>query len=363
MKRFRPQLFTSYLIFLLCYGHSPGYAQCQDARPDPYFDQLPKSPVIAALTFDHSTHRQEAPGSDNWPITWAPDGHQYAIWGDGGGFGGTNTRGRVSFGVARIEGDGNGYTGVNLHGGHQGLHPAQKIGYSWGLISVNGVFYTWAGDSRSELFYSENLGQAWHSAGWKFGDHDGPFSIATALNFGQDYHGARDDYVYVYAPSAYVGWPSMTDGVDLARVHRSKIKDRDAYQFFAGTQDGKPNGQPVWVKNIEQRKPVLDAEKQIPWTINVDYLRAFARYLLSFTSNDFKQTSNLVVLDAPTPWGPWSVVINSPDLCRYGYTFAFRFPAKWQKDDKNTFTMIFSGSKKSDSWNTIEGRVIPATPK
>jgi hypothetical protein len=30
----------------------------------------------------------------------------YAAWGDGGGFGGTESIGRASFGVARIEGDG-----------------------------------------------------------------------------------------------------------------------------------------------------------------------------------------------------------------------------------------------------------------
>ena len=74
-------------------------------------------PVIAKMTFDWSTHRRAAQGSDNWQLTWAADGHQYGAWGDGGGFGGTNSDGRVSLGVARIEGPWDAFTGVNVRGG------------------------------------------------------------------------------------------------------------------------------------------------------------------------------------------------------------------------------------------------------
>ena len=41
----------------------------------------PPSPVIARVEFDFSTHRRLAPGSDNWPVTWADDGHLYGAWG------------------------------------------------------------------------------------------------------------------------------------------------------------------------------------------------------------------------------------------------------------------------------------------
>ena len=56
------------------------------------------------MTFDAASHRRAAEGSDNWPVTWSDDDHQYAVWGDGGGFNGTESDGRASFGVARIEG-------------------------------------------------------------------------------------------------------------------------------------------------------------------------------------------------------------------------------------------------------------------
>ncbi len=44
----------------------------------------PASPVIKGISFDWSTHIRLAQGSDNWPITWAADGHQYTVWGTAG---------------------------------------------------------------------------------------------------------------------------------------------------------------------------------------------------------------------------------------------------------------------------------------
>ena len=46
----------------------------------------PPSQVISSISFDWSTHARRAPGSDNFPITWADDNNQYTAWGDGWGF-------------------------------------------------------------------------------------------------------------------------------------------------------------------------------------------------------------------------------------------------------------------------------------
>ena len=74
----------------------------------------PASDYITGVTWDWSTRDTLAPGSDNWPVTWADDNHQYTCWGDGGGFGGTNSLGSVSLGFARVEGDWHNYTGKNV---------------------------------------------------------------------------------------------------------------------------------------------------------------------------------------------------------------------------------------------------------
>src|SRR6187549_874230 len=99
----------------------------------------PPSPVIAGVEFDFSTHRRLAPGSDNWPTTWADDGHLYSAWGDGGGFEGTNSKGRVLLGIARIVGGPSDYAGKNVWGGHEPEQPAQFGGKSYGILCVSGV--------------------------------------------------------------------------------------------------------------------------------------------------------------------------------------------------------------------------------
>ena len=96
------------------------------------------------MTFDTKSHLRAAQGSDNWPVTWSSDGNQYAVWGDGGGFGGTESDGRASLGVARIEGDGDNYTGVNRFGGKSGACPSTITGKGHGApISIGGVLYLW----------------------------------------------------------------------------------------------------------------------------------------------------------------------------------------------------------------------------
>jgi hypothetical protein len=77
----------------------------------------PESPRISAITFFPYTHKRRAPGSDNWPITWSADDHQYTAWGDGGGFAGTDVRDRVSLGFARLEGPAATYRARDVWGG------------------------------------------------------------------------------------------------------------------------------------------------------------------------------------------------------------------------------------------------------
>src|ERR1700752_1031288 len=105
----------------------------------------PASPaVITGVTFDATSHRREAQGSDNWSVTWSNDDRQYALWGDGGGFGGTETPGPASLGVARIEGDGSNYVGVNRMGGVGGECPSRIDGKAHGApLSIGGVLYAW----------------------------------------------------------------------------------------------------------------------------------------------------------------------------------------------------------------------------
>ena len=88
------------------------------------------SPLIESITWHWQTHATAAPGSDLWLVAWGPDNHLYAAWGDGGGFGGSDSDGRVAMGFARIEGSPEQRRRINVNGGKNPEHPAsfQKQG-------------------------------------------------------------------------------------------------------------------------------------------------------------------------------------------------------------------------------------------
>ena len=221
--------------------------------------------IVTDVTFDWTTHQRLAPGSDNWPMTWADNDHQYTAWGDGGGFGGTNTSGRVSLGVGRVEGGPDNYQTYNVFGGLNPENPATFPGKSYGILSIDGTLYMWVFVlqdyyfKESRLYRSTDYGASWTPANWKFSNNNYAFSVITLLNFGKDYAGARDDYVYLYTPGEKTindgdDRFNMTDEVYLARVPKTQMMTENAYEFLSGYAG---NGDPTWSSNIADRSPVL----------------------------------------------------------------------------------------------------------
>ena len=162
----------------------------------------PPSAIITSITFDMATLKTLAPGSDNWVITWADNDHQYTSWGDGGGFGGDNTDGRVSMGVGRIEGTKDAYQGYNVWGGKNPENPAQFSGKSYGILSIGADLYMWRCGNGSDgtafaiqdLYKSTNHGATWTYTGVKFEPADfsgnSGFYAITFCQFGKAYAGA-----------------------------------------------------------------------------------------------------------------------------------------------------------------------------
>lgn len=336
--------------------------------PPPY----PPSPVLAGIAYEWSTHRRLAPGSDNWPTTWAADGHLYTAWGDGGGFGGTNSRGRVLLGVARIEGEASAYSGRNLWGGVDPVAPAQFGGKSYGLLAVDGVLYLWLAPQPNphldecRLAWSTDRGATWQRAEWSFTFADG-LTIPTFLNFGRDYAGARDDFIYSYfiAPTWGPGRATRTTAhtfdvhrpgtVHLARSPRGAILDRSRYEFFAGrTSDGTPE----WSSDPTRKRPVFTDANGVGWNLSVSHHPGTGRYLLA-TEHTETHAGRFGLFDAPEPWGPWTTVAYD-DAWGTGHvevsTFYWNFPSKWLAPGGGAFTLVFTGKNTNDSWNTVAGR-------
>jgi len=330
----------------------------------------PPSPLIAGISFDMSTLEQRAPGSDDWPVTWAADGNQYTSWGDGGGFGGTNSDGRVSLGFARVAGPGNDYTTVNTWGG-KGKPPPPFGGKCYGMLALGDTLYMWRGGSASdetiyefqELYISTDKSLSWTETGVRFTEDDFPgsrgFFAPTFLQFGRGYKDTRDKYVYIYAPEIKsLEWNVQHPGeIALIRVPREDLADKSEYEYFAGLDD---KGKAGWSSNIAERAPVFSDPNGVMRT-SVAYNKGLGRYLLITQQVDRFRDKNghIGIYDAPEPWGPWNTVLfaNAFDigLVTHTKTVFFNFSNKWTAEDGRDFVLVYTNE---DNWATVEGRFI-----
>lgn len=316
--------------------------------------QLPKPPyppsrVIQGITWHWETHRTAAPGSDLWPVTWGPDGHLYAAWGDGGGFGGSDSDGRVSMGFARLEGGPEDYRGLNVNGGKNPEHPASflKKGKTGGLLFVDGTLYAsinlqdgpWPNVDHA-LAWSTNSGATWIQAGWVFPKGVGNFQPAKFLNCGPDYTGMPaelDGFVYICGPRQAARAGEEKE-LFLARVPKQRLRERAAYEFFYGSsKDGKPR----WTSDGAQMRPVFtDPNGVTPGTVVYD--PGIRRFLLTTFHTG---PGRLGVFEAPKPWGPWRTVAYSKDwggMGAAGEGLTCEFPQKWMSADGLTLWSVFS---------------------
>lgn len=309
-------------------------------------------------------------------MTWAADGHQYTAWGDGGGFGGSNSDGRVSLGVARVEGAADDYHGVNVWGGKGAEAPAQFEGKSYGMLALGCTLYMWVVPQpmphlrESRLAWSEDSGRTWKRADWAFRFEEG-ITVPTFLNYGKDYAGARDGFVYVYTirpaygpggspdPRAHPrGFDVHRPGlIDLTRVPKARIRERAAYEFFAGVHE---NSQPRWTSDAQNKKPVFTDVNGVGWNMSVSYNAGLKRHLL-LTEHSTTHNGRVGLFDSREPWGPWTTVAYD-DRWGEGHvpltTFHWVLPTKWMSGDGLRFTLVFSGTETNDAFNTVLGRFL-----
>ena len=333
----------------------------------------PRSTHIQGIRLDLASRRTDAFGSDIWPITWADDDHQYSGFGDGAGFEAIDYKEqygphRVSLGVARIEGDPDSYKGVNVWGGKNHENPAQFTGKSTGIICIEGVLYKfWAGPEsntvpETRIAVSYDHSKTWQLQDWKWTMHDQLFA-GTFINFGKNNAGAKDNYAYALfthlptVPDEDRNWQYEIPGqVDLARVPNNRILEKEAYEWFCGTD---ANGQPTWSTNLQDRQPTFEDPTGIK-IVSCSHHAQLDRFLLSYSFRDTNGTFGL--FESENPWGPWSVVtyiddfdtFKPPEPCSRVCTF--HFAPKWWRNNGNTFTMVFNVA--DDSWNTINGELL-----
>lgn len=317
----------------------------------------PQSPVISQLVWapQESIYRT-AKGGDNWPLTWADDDSLYTAYGDAWGFEPFLPE-KLSMGLARIAGGGDKFTGTNVRSPtfeHKGEGPKGKK--ASGLLMVDGVLYLLARNAEnSQLAWSADHGMTWTWSDWRFTKS---FGCPTFLNFGKNYAGARDEYVYIYSldhDSAY----EPADRMVLARVPKTRIKDRAGYEFFQRLQ---PDGSPLWSKDIEQRGAVFTHPGKC-YRSGVTYNAGLKRYLWCQVLPTSKHPQGprfqggFGVYDAPEPWGPWTTVYYT-DEWDVGPGETSSFPTKWMSADGKRLHLVFSG----DDYFSVRKATLTAIP-
>ena len=154
---------------------------------------------------------------------------------------------------------------------------------------------------NAQLAWSKDHGKTW-TWGFKF---ETSFGSPTFLNFGRDYAGARDGYVYTYSQDGASAYES-DDGIVLARVPKERITERGAWEFFERLDE---RGRPVWTADIDDAAPVFDNPGGCQ-RVDVVYNPGLKRYLMAL---GYDHDGGWGIFDAPEPWGPWTTVFHTTE--------------------------------------------------
>ncbi len=247
-------------------GHGADREQAADSKP-PY----PPSPVIAEIEWAPvETIIRKAKDGDNWPLTWADDDALYTTWGDGTGFV-PKVEKKLSMGFARVTGAPDDFSGVNIRSAAEQLGQGRAGKKGWGLLCVDGVLYLWLGHADNQGATAQ---LAWSRDHAKIVDVRrleafAEFGMMGFVNFGKNYAGARDDFVYAYShddPRA----DTPADRFILLRAPKDKLTSRDVVGVLHEARCRRPAG-------LDARHPAarrgLRKPRRVP-ALGHDVLRA-----------------------------------------------------------------------------------------
>ena len=307
----------------------------------------PPSTAIAGITWAPvETIVRRARDGDNWPVTWADDDAIYTTWGDGTGFD-PKVEKKLSCGFARVTGEPSDFCGVNVRSPAEQLGAGRRGLKGWGILAVDGRIYLWFGhaDRRggaSQLAWSDDHAATWTFADWRFDE----FGLIGFVNFGRDYDGARDAYVYAYShdgPRA----DTPADRFVLMRAPRGDLNRREAWEFVERL-DGE--GGPRWTREIERRGAIF-VHRDGCLRSAMTYCAPLGRYLWwqqlpqppgHPDRGDTRFEGGFAIYDAPEPWGPWTTAYFTADW-DVGPGEHGDFPARWMSADGRTVHLVFSG--------------------
>jgi hypothetical protein len=362
------------------------------ASPDGDAPYCP-SDLVKSATWNWSTGFNQQNGSDLWPSTWGADGSTYLFFGDGGGFFGSNTAGRASFGIAALTGSGpqvDANDASNVYGGLDAAHASTINGKAGAILAVGNDFYALGGIYRSgdsggpsgspnhyEIISSVGNAYSWQDSAWSFCAADaegnvtqGLFCATSFFHFGKGNAAAFDGYVYMTATPA-AGWFSSTPtpgpaSTYLMRVPNDAMTTQSAYTYFAGLD---ASGDPTWSADASDAQSIFVDRNTRPMGIgNVVYSPALKCLVGAAQGGTVAQVA---LYEAPMPWGPWSTIsytntnpdgsggfgdLGSSDYTPgHGDSLGINFIDAWTSADGLTMWAVFSSDGNAPSTALLPG--------
>lgn len=343
-----------------------------------------RSDRITGVQFDRfRCHRGDG---DMWPITWADDGYLYGAAGDNSGS--PMNFWRIHHGPLDVfRGTGWGVylelidnlpIDPKVYCQKPNLHPKNGVKPA-SLLCMYGVIYMAVelhnyGDNpvfnrqhniNAWIITTTDYGKTWNRDATPLDFFTGRLASPHFIQFGQDYAGARDEYIYASFPAGDDGgsyWENA-DYLLLGRVPKYSLLDRAAWEFYTGL-DGE--GQPTWSADDTQAQPTFRYERMTGEN-HISYNSGIRRYLMGnygFIDSEgnprpYHATggwpesalrSQLTLYEAPEPWGPWKLFHQDDNWGTYG-DYQPCFPTKWMSQDGKTMLMVSSGS--FDDYNMV----------
>lgn len=332
----------------------------QDSTP------FPRSSVIAGATWSSLRHSPPANQfGDVLPVTWADDGQLYVLIDDGGtdspknGALWRNSLARITgapLSNLRFQRVGNGpppATWKQIHQNHSLWSGPLGTYYATGLVSVNHAFYAtqvnnWRWGSNGPfnglagIAYSGDHGDHWSFAQKPF---PGPTGNLNWIQTGRDLDSPDG---YVYAISTEREFNASTLLLGRSQANPVAMTDPGNWQWASGWL-ATPSPTPNWSSPIATAKPILTWPGHITYPRMV-YDPGLHRYLLTFTYSYgssppavWRDGSELVILDAPNPWGPFTFVARQQ---YFGPSNGYdpEFPVKWMSANGQDLWLIWAAN-------------------
>ena len=217
--------------------------------------------------------------------------------------------------------------------------------YSIGFTEIGGIFYAtqqrnwdWPADGQftglAGIAYSTDHGGTWHFARKPFA---APLGNLTFIDSGARGGKYPDGYVYAIGSEREFNASRLLLG--RVRPGAANATDPSRWQWFAGVRNSSDGARaPVWTSSLSAATPVLRWNSHITYP-EMTYDAALHRYLLTFTHSYssrppavWRDGAELVILESPTPSGPFSFVARSSEFGpSNGYSAGF--PSQWISPD------------------------------